>query len=99
MSEVFVDTAAFIALLNQRDHLYQPARQILQDLRQQKASLVTTEFVLIEVADGLCTVPLRKQVVNFIDSLRTFPILEIIPLSQTLLEQGLLLYIAVLNHL
>lgn len=51
--KVFVDTAAWIALLNDRDAYHLTARQIMERLRQQKATLITTEFVLLEVADAL----------------------------------------------
>lgn len=53
MRKVFVDTVAWLALLNISDGLHTPAQQMMHDLRQQNVQLVTTEFVLIEVADAL----------------------------------------------
>ncbi len=50
MPKVFVDTVAWIALLNISDGLHTLARQVMHDLRQQIVQLVTTEFVLIKVA-------------------------------------------------
>jgi uncharacterized protein len=90
--KVFVDTAAWIALFNKKDELHDRAIQIRKELRQQKASLVTTEFVLIEVADGLCNASIRKQTIDFIDSLYRFPKLQIIQVSHDLVAQGWLLY-------
>ena len=52
MAEVFVDTVAWLALLNASDTLYAPAHQVMEELRAQQARLTTTEFVLLEVADG-----------------------------------------------
>ena len=42
MAEVFVDTVAWLALLNSSDALYAPARQIMDQLRSQGARLTTT---------------------------------------------------------
>ena len=65
MLKVFVDTVAWIALLNISDGLHTPAQQIINDLRQQNVRLVTTEFVLIEVADALSAPSIRARTVNF----------------------------------
>ena len=70
MPKVFVDTAAWIALLNSSDGLHAPAQQVMHDLRQQNAQLVTTEFVLIEVADALSAPAVRARTVAFINGLR-----------------------------
>ena len=40
--KVFVDTAAWIALINQRDALHDSALEISKNLRQKQVSLVTT---------------------------------------------------------
>ena len=90
--KVFVDTAAWIALINQRDALHNPALEISKNLRQQQVSLVTTEFVLLEVADGLCNLPTRRKTINFIDGLYQLPKLQIIGLDKTLFDAGWRLY-------
>lgn len=92
MDKVFVDTAAWIALLNTSDALHPPALQVMNQLRQQKAFLVTTEFVLLEVADALSTPTIRTKTVAFINSLRQLNILQIIPISQALFANGWQLY-------
>jgi len=51
--KIFVDTAAWIALLNTSDALHQSAQQVMHQLQQQQAFLVTTDFVLLEVADAM----------------------------------------------
>ena len=52
MEEVFVDTAAWIALLDEADSLHEKAHQVLAELEAGKTGLVTTEFVLLELGDG-----------------------------------------------
>lgn len=44
---VFIDTTAWIALLDDTDTLHQPTLQVMQTLRQRQTPLVTTELVLM----------------------------------------------------
>lgn len=53
---------------------------------------MTTEFVLLEVADALCQPRIRSQTIVFINRLRVLPELRIVPVSQNLLTDGWMLY-------
>jgi predicted nucleic acid-binding protein len=92
MHKVFVDTAAWIALINISDGLHVPARQVMSTLRQQQVRLVTTEFALLEVADALSAPTTRSQTAVFVDGLRRLSVLRIIPASRELLADGWELY-------
>lgn len=89
---IFVDTAAWIALLNISDALHPRAEQLMNEVLQQKTLLLTTEFVLLEVADALSTPAIRVKTVNFINGLRQLRILQIVPISQELFLEGWQLY-------
>lgn len=91
-ARVFVDTAAWIALLNADDALHEQARQIRGMLAQRKTRLMTTEFVLLEVADALSAPALRSHTAAYVDSLRQLAILQIVSASQELLVEGWALY-------
>ena len=84
MEKIFVDTAAWLALLNKDDDLHRQAQQVMQTLRRQHAALLTTEFVLLEVADTLSAPAHRERAVKFINGLRQLPLLTILPASQSL---------------
>lgn len=90
--KVFVDIAAWIALANIDDELHTHAAQIMSDLLARKTKLITTDFVLLEVADALATPKLRVNTVQLINRLRQTPILQIIPLSEALLAEGWAFY-------
>lgn len=92
MDKVFVDTAAWIALLNTSDALHQRSKQVMNQLKQQQAFLVTTEFVLLEVADALSAPFIWTRTIAFINGLRQLNVLQIIPISQALLAEGWQLY-------
>jgi uncharacterized protein len=90
-----MDTAAWIALIISRDGFHLAARQVMSQLRQQKAVLVTTDFVLLEVADALSAPSIRNETVDFTDSLlqsSNSPVLQIIPASRAIFLEGWTLY-------
>src|SRR5882724_2165037 len=61
-------------------------------LRQHRSQLVTTEFVLVEVADALSAPNIRADTVRFINGLRQLPILRIVPAGESLLAAAWDLY-------
>ena len=92
MPTVLVDTAAWIALVNTRDELHSRAEQTMADLRRRNVSLITTEFVLLEVSNALCTSAWREKGVKLIDGLRSLADLQIVAADSTLLADGWQLY-------
>jgi len=92
MKKVFVDTAAWLALLNIDDIWHQQAKQIRLELVKQNYIFITTEFVLLEVGDALCSQVLRKNTANFLHNIYQLKSTKIITLSQDLLQSGLSLY-------
>jgi hypothetical protein len=91
---VFVDTVAWIALFNSRDDLHAAAIERPKELYRHKIPLITTEFVLIEFADAFAAPPLRTSAVAVLSGLRQEPLLEILPATAALFEDGLTLYAA-----
>ena len=75
MSEVFVDTATWIAILDETDSLHRRASEVLEELSEEKTRLVTTEFILLEFGDGFAAVGKREQALKFIENLRGLEIL------------------------
>jgi uncharacterized protein len=92
MAKVFVDTVAWIALVNNRDFLHEESKQILSDLRRQNYKLITTEFVLLEFANALSSPELREKTSNFIEGLQTMNEIEIVSASSELFAKGFELY-------
>lgn len=92
MSEVFVDTVAWLALVNTSDDLHKPARRVMEQLHAQRARLTTTEFILLEVADALRSSSVRERTIQFLDGLRRLPMLTILTVSEDLFAAGWTLY-------
>ncbi len=85
MKEVFADTVYYLALLNVRDELHGRSVALTPDFNDQ---LLTTTWVLTEVADALCRPAFRSTVVEFIAALRNDPQITIVPASQELFDRG-----------
>lgn len=88
----FVDSAAFIALMDERDFLHPIAMRTLRSLRRVKTRLVTTEWILIEVANSFSNVTERARTIATINDYRDDPELTILKLASSQLESGWDLY-------
>jgi predicted nucleic acid-binding protein len=89
---IFLDTAYVNALVNTRDQWHDAAVQWQRKLSADKRRLVTTEFVLVEIADGLAAVRFRGHAVQVIATLQASSLVEIIPASSQLFTAALELY-------
>lgn len=92
MDLVFVDTAAWIAILDTSDAHHQQANFIFDELQSSANRLITTEFVLLELGDGFSAIGKRQQALNFVAALRASEIVAIIPATQELVERAWELY-------
>lgn len=89
MKALFADTFFFLALLNGKDQAHLKAKNACAKPGQR---LVTTAWVINEVADGLARVANRSGVIEFLHALQADPDVEIIIPSRELFEAGLELY-------
>lgn len=92
MRKVFVDAAAWIALVNKDDYLHSQSARVREQLWQEKCRLITTDFVLLEVADALSAFRLRAGTIAYINQLRQMRSIKIFPVSEALFKQGWYLY-------
>ena len=67
-SRIFVDTAAWLALVNKSDTLHLRAADLNRDLLTRGTHYITTDYVLTEVANALSRPPYRKAVIRFLEA-------------------------------
>ena len=89
MSAVFADTIYFLALLNERDATHKRAVAVS---RTAGLRLVTTEFVLMELADALCQPGQRAEVLALWNVVETDPAFQLIRASTEVIQRGKKLY-------
>lgn len=92
MKKVFVDTAAWLALINNRDDFHDSAIRIRKQLKKEHYKFITSDFVFLEVADALNSANFRQQTIKFINRFRNVSDLLVIPVSNELFQQGWKLY-------
>ena len=89
MKAVFADTFYFLALLNERDPAHERAASAS---RTAGLRLVTTEFVLLELADALCRPGSREEALALWNVVQTDPAFRLIPATSEWIERGRELY-------
>lgn len=89
---LFLDTSYLIALLNTGHQWHATALSWRDAIVQTRTPLLTTEYVLVEFADGLSVLRFRQQAEATISILRSSSHVEIIAASADLFETGLTLY-------
>ena len=89
MSLIFLDASFYMALVSPRDELNQLAIRWRKVLR---GPFITTEFVLLELADGLAQRQKVDIAMTMIDSLRNDPTVEIVPVDSNWIDRGYSLF-------
>ena len=89
MKELFADTFYFIALLSPTDRAHERARTITSS---QQSKLVTTLWVLTELANSLAKRDTRTGFLNTLAALESDPMVTINGHEQQLYEGGIELY-------
>jgi uncharacterized protein len=89
MKAVFADTFFYLVLLNPRDSAHKLAVAASDELT---FPIVTTEFVLLEVADALAAPTEKTKFLNLLRSLREDSAATIISVSSELLGRGIEFY-------
>ena len=86
---IFADTFYFIGLLNRRDQSHSRCTAFALTFQ---GLAVTTDYVLVELADALSSPTVRTQIVAFIEPVRANVRCRVIPASEDLLRRGLARY-------
>ena len=89
MRPTFADTFYFLALLNPSDQAHDSALRVAAS---PPGPLVTTAWVLVEVADALASPANRPAFLELLDGLRGIPAVEVIPPDPAVFDRGLDLY-------
>ena len=88
MTKVFADTFYFLALLNKHDEAHPKALSYSNLIDK----LVTTEWVLTELADGLASSRHRKMFVQTRQELLADIDAQVIPFEKQLYDEGIQLF-------
>lgn len=90
MSLVFGDTSFFVALANARDDGHAHALKVAAGL--ESATLITTDFVIVELGSYFSRSQLRPLFEIIIEDLANDPRHTVIPATRELFERGMQLF-------
>ena len=89
MKSLFADSWFYIALLDESDEHHRRAAEFAA---RSTARLVTTRWVLLEVANALCATASRVEAATFLQRIENVRGVKVIGQSDSLYERGLDLY-------
>lgn len=89
MTPLFADSFYFLALLNPKDKAHEKARRYAA---RPTLQIVTTAWVLTEVADALSAPINRKRFLALYDALQDAPMANVLPATANIYERGISLY-------
>nr|BAL57936.1 PilT domain-containing protein [uncultured Acetothermia bacterium]BAL58550.1 PilT domain-containing protein [Candidatus Acetothermum autotrophicum] len=88
MTKVFVDTAGWLALVNKDDQFHNKAQAIRDQLLSSPVSFITTEWVLLEVANGLSKRRFRKAAVRLLEAIYRSPNIRVVRIDPYLWDKA-----------
>lgn len=94
MKAVFADSFYFFALLSPRDAAHSRAVEYSQ---RDRRPIVTTTWILTEIADGLARSVNRSALNGLIKSIRQSETNRVVPASEELFDRALALYVSRLD--
>ncbi len=89
---VFVDTSAWIGLLNADDEYHEKFNALFDEFRQKKRRLVTTDWVFAETGNGLARVRAHLRFPQIVNMFRQSPNCMLVRVDAELFRRTLELY-------
>lgn len=97
MNKIFLDASYAIALAAPKDQHHAQAFALAARLESEGTHLITTRAVLLEIANALSKQRYRQDAVKLLDAIEADPRIEIVPISESLYQNGFQLYSARLD--
>lgn len=91
-NKIFVDTSFFIALLNSRDTYHHPAVKWQEQLSKQMVQKITSDYILLELCDGLAKLNYRQVAVQIIELIEKDVSFKVIPTSSEITQAAWTLF-------
>jgi predicted nucleic acid-binding protein len=92
MATWFLDTGFVIALISPRDRLHTAALRLSKDIETNAMRLVTSEAIVLEIGAALSKLSFRSAAMQIIESMRADANIEVVPLTDGLLQRAFQLF-------
>lgn len=89
---VFIDTSAWLALINEADVDHSKARKIRNKLLESKKRFFVTNYIIVEIANSLCKVRWRPHAIKLIKSIQATEYIEVVEIDKDTHEEAWNMY-------
>ena len=89
---IFVDTSAWLSLVNKKDIWYEKAKEIRQELIRENCSFWISDYITVEIANALARVHFRKIAVVLVESILSSKEIKLIRINPELFYESWALY-------
>jgi predicted nucleic acid-binding protein len=90
--KVFVDTSAWLALVNKSDAAHQKARKVRDTLLKFHSQFLVTNYVMVEIANALSRIPYKETAVKLISSIEMSENIQIIEINKEIYKKAWQVY-------
>jgi predicted nucleic acid-binding protein len=91
-SSVFVDTSAWIALINKSDVFHLKAKTVRDILVKDARQCLVTDFVVVEIANSLSRIPWRSSAIQLINSIYASKNINVLEIDKNIYVEAWKLY-------
>ena len=89
---VFVDTSAWLALINKSDTFHVKAKNIRDILLRDNIQFIVTDYVIVEVANSLSKIPWRSSAIQLINSIQLSENIRVVEINKEIYNEAWGLY-------
>ena len=89
---VFVDTSAWLALINKSDAFHVKAKNIRDILLHDNIQFIVTDYVIVEVANSLSKIPWRSSAIQLINSIQLSENTRVVEINKEIYNEAWELY-------
>jgi len=84
---VFIDTSAWLALINKSGEFHEKAKLVRNGLIEKNAKFVMTDYIIVEIANCLSRIPFREAAIKLIESIRNSEDIEVVRVNEEIFER------------
>ena len=92
MKFIFIDTSAWLALVNKSDKFHEMAKSVRNNLIKQNIKFILTDYIIAEIGNCLSRIPFRETAIKLIDSIKESENIEIIKIDEKIFDKAWDLY-------
>ena len=91
-STIFVDTSAWLALVNKSDVFHRRAKEVRDELVKNKAKFLLTNLIIVEIANCLSRLPFRSAAIQLIESIEASKEIQVVEIDREIYDEAWKLY-------